>query len=488
MPDIILNEFCVKSLYYAKYKPDYLIKIARVYKNIDIPISTQLSKYIDINDSTIKYVCKVDEMVKGRFKNGLILLNATPIEIINWIPTISNYNRFYIEQMHVSDNKIEHYLLFRNCYDGIELVWCKNGGVNVGDVSSHSKQIIVNSALPELTDNDVFKLTDSLSPKLINSIKSIYSFYKHYNFTYLEVNPLSLIDDYLPLDFAAKFDDTALYKYIYDQNIFNMLQENIVFSAGNDIDITPEELAIKQLDKSTGSSLKFNLLNRNGNIWTLIAGGGASVVYTDAIINNGYKKYLANYGEYSGNPNTADVYEYCKNIFKLIETANSPYSDIFYLIIGGGIANFTLIDKTFDGIIKAIHEFNHVFSKFRVLVRRGGPNHIQGLANLKRVFNQYNVSCEVYGSDTPITSIVSDITGLDKEFVGNPELSLTANIPYTNPGVFNINPDSRCFINGYQLDVVQRMLDFDYVCNNIVEKTHKPPSVCAIIDSHKFPE
>lgn len=41
------------------------------------------------------------------------------------------------------------------------------------------------------------------------------------------------------------------------------------------------------MDAKTGGSLKFKVLNPAGSVWTLVAGGGASVVYTDAIVSRG---------------------------------------------------------------------------------------------------------------------------------------------------------------------------------------------------------
>ena len=44
-------------------------------------------------------------------------------------------------------------------------------------------------------------------------------------------------------------------------------------------DAFPEERYIAELDAKSGSSLKLTILNQYGNIWTMVAGGGASVVY-----------------------------------------------------------------------------------------------------------------------------------------------------------------------------------------------------------------
>ena len=46
----------------------------------------------------------------------------------------------------------------------------------------------------------------------------------------------------------------------------------------------------------------------------MVAGGGASVVYSDAIAAHGFAHELANYGEYSGAPSEGQTYEYAKTI------------------------------------------------------------------------------------------------------------------------------------------------------------------------------
>lgn len=71
---------------------------------------------------------------------------------------------------------------------------------------------------------------------------------------------------------------------------------------------------IQKLDASTGASLKLTVLNANARIWTMVAGGGASVVYADAIAAAGFAHELANYGEYSGAPSEGQTYEYAKTI------------------------------------------------------------------------------------------------------------------------------------------------------------------------------
>ena len=105
-------------------------------------------------------------------------------------------------------------------------------------------------------------------------------------------------------------------------------------------EMSKEESYIAELDAKTGASLKLTVLNAKGRIWTLVAGGGASVVYADAIASAGYSDELANYGEYSGAPTETQTYYYARTVLDLMLRAPlSPEGKV--LFIGGGIANFT---------------------------------------------------------------------------------------------------------------------------------------------------
>jgi hypothetical protein len=55
---------------------------------------------------------------------------------------------------------------------------------------------------------------------------------------------------------------------------------NLAFLHSFGRDLTKEEAYIAKLDSSTGASLKLTVLNAEGRVWTMVAGGGASVVYS----------------------------------------------------------------------------------------------------------------------------------------------------------------------------------------------------------------
>jgi len=110
-------------------------------------------------------------------------------------------------------------------------------------------------------------------------------------------------------------------------------------------EMSKEEAYIAEMDAKTGASLKLTILNATGRVWTLVAGGGASVVYADAIASAGFASELANYGEYSGAPSETQTFHYARTVLDLMLRAPiHPEGKV--LFIGGGIANFTNVSLT----------------------------------------------------------------------------------------------------------------------------------------------
>ena len=78
------------------------------------------------------------------------------------------------------------------------------------------------------------------------------------------------------------------------------------------------------------------------------------------------------------------------------------------LIIGGGIANFTDVAKTFSGITMALREYKKklIDTNVKIYVRRGGPNYQEGLKIMKKLGEELGVPIEVYGPETHMTRVV----------------------------------------------------------------------------------
>jgi len=181
----------------------------------------------------------------------------------------------------------------------------------------------------------------------------------------------------------------------------------IEFPAPFGRELTKEEAYIAELDAKTGASLKLTVLNPNGRIWTLVAGGGASVVYADAIASAGFADELANYGEYSGAPTESQTYHYARTVLDLMLRA--PVSDKGkVLFIGGGIANFTNVASTFKGVIKALREYAKALNEHHVQiwVRRAGPNYQEGLKNMKAATQELGLNAKIFGPEMHVSGIV----------------------------------------------------------------------------------
>ncbi|KAG2495980.1 hypothetical protein HYH03_005908 [Edaphochlamys debaryana] len=172
--------------------------------------------------------------------------------------------------------------------------------------------------------------------------------------------------------------------------------------------LSPAETTIAALDEATGASLKFTVLNPQGRVWLMVAGGGASVIYTDTIADLGFAAELGNYGEYSGAPNTAETYQYARTVLDSAtsNTDGRPRA----LLIGGGIANFTDVAATFTGIIQALKEKAGALqaAKVRIFVRRGGPNWQKGLELMRALGPQIGVPVAVYGPESSMTGICAE--------------------------------------------------------------------------------
>ena len=159
--------------------------------------------------------------------------------------------------------------------------------------------------------------------------------------------------------------------------------------------LTPEEAYIEELD-SRPVRRSLTVLNPEGRVWTMVAGGGASVIFADTITDLGYMSEMANYGEYSGDPNEEFTYKYAKTVLDLMTRKKNPKGK--FLLIGGGIANFTDVANTFKGIIRALTEYKQKLqeNKVKIYVRRGGPNYKEGLKNMREA-GEARVPIEVYG-------------------------------------------------------------------------------------------
>jgi len=506
---------------------------------------------------TEKLVAKPDQLIKRRGKAGLLSLNKGWDESRPWIvaragkpvkveSVTGTLNNFIVEPFLPHPSNTEYYVCVNSQREGDEILFTHEGGVDIGDVDAKASRLTipVNAPFPPRASVKSDLLAAVPAEKqdvLYDFLSRLYSVYVDLHFAYLEINPLICLDA-TPngpaaihfLDMAAKLDQTAdsicapkwaiardLSVYAEGSAVGSKVQADrgppMAWPAPFGRDLTKEEAYIQKLDGSTGASLKLTVLNPNGRVWTMVAGGGASVVYSDAIAAHGFAHELANYGEYSGAPTEGQTYEYAKTIVDLI-TRGTPNPEGKILIIGGGIANFTNVAATFKGIIRALKEYKSQLQahSVKIFVRRGGPNYQEGLKAMRLLGESLGVPIKVYGPETHITEIVPLALGVEKR-VPQTKANIVHSIAPTAPGsprgvtveetegVGSVRADggrnqpndqivhfdaqhtssrpayrpfdatTRSFVYGLQPRAIQGMLDFDYSCGR------ETPSVAAMI-------
>jgi ATP-citrate lyase beta-subunit len=358
---------------------------------------------------TEKLTVKPDQLFGKRGKHGLLLVNATYDEVKQWIEeklnttvtvgkTSGNLTHFLIQPYIELDN--EYYLAFSSHREGDYIHFSTEGGV---DIEAQWEQVItVNVPVDEKIENvDITPIMDAVNKEdritLRNIITALFRFYRELHFGFLEFNPFTFNDgEFLPVDAVARLDDTAHFLCSEEWG-------DVEFPVPFGRELRPEEQYIKKLDEKSGSSLKLTILNPAGKVWTMVAGGGASVIYADTVVDLGFGEELANYGEYSGNPTTDETYEYARTLIDLMTRERDEAGKIF--IIGGGIANFTDVATTFDGIIMALEEYAEKLREhgIKIYVRRGGPNYEAGLAKIREAGERLGLNMEVHGPDMHMT-------------------------------------------------------------------------------------
>ncbi|EJT71837.1 ATP-citrate synthase subunit 2 [Gaeumannomyces tritici R3-111a-1] len=396
-----------------------------------------------------KFVAKPDQLIKRRGKSGLLALNKTWPEAKAWVAERAGkeqkvehvtgvLRQFLVEPFVPHPDGTEYYININSVRDGDWILFTHEGGVDVGDVDAKAEKLLIPVDLSEYPSNEQIasallkKVPEGVFNVLVDFITRLYAVYVDCQFTYLEINPLVVIpnEDATSasvhfLDLAAKLDQTADFecgvKWAIARSPAALGLATVANSGTVNIDagppmefpapfgreLTKEEAYIAELDAKTGASLKLTVLNANGRIWTLVAGGGASVVYADAIASAGFADELANYGEYSGAPTESQTYHYARTVLDLMLRAPVS-SGGKVLFIGGGIANFTNVASTFKGVIRALREYAKALNEHNVSiwVRRAGPNYQEGLRNLKAATQELGLNAKIFGPEMHVSGIV----------------------------------------------------------------------------------
>ncbi len=432
-----IREYDGKALF-AKHWNEYFDGFHYDFKSVLVTSGEELLKKAEEHGfewlKQEPLVAKPDMLFGKRGKNDLVLFktnkpgDVTVEDAAKWIDEKTAHDvtllsgqcgrltHFVVEPFTPHTQEQEYYISATTVGEDDVLYLSAEGGMEVEENWDKVNEIHIPI---DLIDSDIEKAIKANIPTDIPSEKhtefasfafSFYKFYRDLNFAYLEINPIVMLDNnkMAILDLVARLDDTAGFLMA---NKWGEIEFPTAFGME---DKSPEEIAIAEADSKSGASLKLTILNPMGRIWTMVAGGGASVVYADTIADLAGVKDLANYGEYSGGPTTAETEFYAETIFDLMTRHKDPKGKI--LIIGGAIANFTDVAKTFTGIINAFEKYADKLkdNKTKIYVRRGGPNYEKGLKDIKEAAERLGLSIEVYGPETHVTDIVRMAIEADK--------------------------------------------------------------------------
>lgn len=338
------------------------------------------------------YVVKVDQAVKGRFKKGLVLLGVKKSNVNDSVRQLAakGYDSFLIEPQVVHDAAAERYIALNLERDGVKLSWSEKGGV---DIESH-KESIRSVGIDESIDWSMLATATGFAEV---QLRALYDMFRREYVTFLEINPYVVVKDgVMVLDCAIEVDDAGEY-FTHAWTDGDMRSPKV--------SKCDEELQIRRLDAKSPASFNLSVLNPDGGIFLLLSGGGASVVVADEVYNQGFGKELANYGEYSGNPNQDEAEQYTRAVLSLLLKSKSKKKVLF---VGGAVANFTDIANTFTGVIAAIDAVAERLREqgVKVFVRRGGPRQEIGLAKIEACLQRHGILGSVHTPETPLTEVI----------------------------------------------------------------------------------
>jgi ATP-citrate lyase beta-subunit len=434
-----IREFDAKSIL-AKHWDKYFPNFTYAYETVMVQNGAELKEAAKTKNwlKEKALVAKPDMLFGKRGKNGLVLFrDSKPGDVkldkaASWIdekssskqsvsfsfdgdtptgePKVDMLTHFIVEPFTPHSQEEEYYISATCVGDDDMLYMSAEGGMEVEEGWDEK----VTEVAFKITDSEEMiaqRIRANIPKDVAENDKAAFAdfaigffrAYRELNFAYLEINPFVLQGNKIELlDMVAKLDDTAGFMM---RDAWGEVEYPTSFGMEEK---SPEVLAIEDADSKSGASLKLTILKPEARIWTMVAGGGASVVYADTIADLAGIDDLANYGEYSGGPTTSETKFYAETLLDLMTRQKDAKGREKILIIGGAIANFTDVAKTFTGIIQAFDNYADKMKQvgIKIYVRRGGPNYEKGLKDIKEAADRLGLYIEVYGPETHVTDIV----------------------------------------------------------------------------------
>ena len=279
-----------------------------------------------------------------------------------------------------------------------------HGGV---DIEELEKEKIAEVPFDALTGLKAFHVSNALmelgappaiiSP-LVQNLPKLWDLYNNYGMLQLELNPIRMQNvkgRYIPIacDFKCAFDqDDPAWKRLH-------LPSHLFAS-----DYSEFEQEINQLRTYQGQSDVF-VINDQGTITAPTFGGGANAMVTELLGD-----YATISSDFGGNPPYVKMNDISRITFKhWLEQTN-------VLFIIGGKANNTDIYETFRAIGDAVKSYfqTHGPVPIFVVVGRGGPNLIRGMAYLRDILDSLELPYRFFGHDSAMSEVINYVHKVNK--------------------------------------------------------------------------
>ncbi len=240
--------------------------------------------------------------------------------------------------------------------------------------------------------------SEIISP-LVQNLPKLWTLFNNYGMSLLEINPIRMSPDskgrLVPVacDLKVSFDiDNPAWKRLD-------LPAHLFAS-----DYSEFEQEINQLRTYQGQSDVF-VMNPKGTITAPTFGGGANALVTELL---GERATISS--DFGGNPPYEKMFQISRIVFKYW----LKQSNVLFII--GGKANNTDIYETFRAMADALRDYFHKNgpTPLFVVVGRGGPNLIRGMAYMRDTLENLKLPYRIFGHDSAMSEVVNYALKVDQ--------------------------------------------------------------------------
>ena len=271
------------------------------------------------------------------------------------------------------------------------------GGVAIEELE---KKYVATVPFDPLTGLKAFVIANALAdigaPKeiispLVQHLPKLWELYHDYGMSTIELNPIRMRPErggrLMPIacDFKCGFDrdDPRWQRLNLPSSLFS-------------VDYSPFEQEINQLRTYQGQSDVY-VINSKGTILAPTFGGGANSLVSEML---GDEAIISS--DFGGNP----PYEKMKEVARICFKHWLKQSNVLFII--GGKSNNTDIFETFRAMADALREHfsKHGPSPLFIVVGRGGPNLVRGMAAIRDTCEALALPYRFFGFDSDMSDVI----------------------------------------------------------------------------------